>query len=65
MENAVFLDVIRVAVLGIDVSEKRITSILKVTRIGELGIIFFRCSLLPLLVTADEAFNLGIYNFCP
>jgi hypothetical protein len=37
MKNAVFTDVMPVALLRIDVSEERIASIMKATRIGELG----------------------------
>jgi hypothetical protein len=37
MNNAAFWDVTAVALLRIDVSEERSTSIIRVTRISELG----------------------------
>jgi hypothetical protein len=37
MKNAVFWDVMRVALVRTDVSEERRASIMKVTRVGELG----------------------------
>jgi hypothetical protein len=37
MKNAVFLDVTLVVLIRTDVSEERIASVMRVTRIGELG----------------------------
>jgi hypothetical protein len=37
MMNAAFWDVIHVALVRTDIREERITSIIRVTRIGELG----------------------------
>jgi hypothetical protein len=37
VKNAVFWDLCRVALVRTDVSEERIASIIRVTRIGELG----------------------------
>jgi hypothetical protein len=42
-----------VALVRADVSEERISSIIKVTRIGELGTTLALTSVLPLLVTAN------------